>query len=433
MIKQHNMANRSNSESNSDSPMVIDDSDRYSRLKLIAWWEQEKIAAARILVVGAGALGNEVIKNLALMGIGEINIIDFDEVQESNLSRSVLFRASHEGQAKALVAAEMARDLNPDCRINPIAGNVLTDVGLGFVADMNLVICCVDNREARLWINRMCWKTNRPWIDGGIQEINGVAKVFCPPLGACYECAMTENDYRLISLRYSCPLLRKEDIQQGKVPTAPTIASIIGGLQVQEALKLLHQLPSAEGSALVFNGLSNNFYQTRYPRRPNCLSHETYDEIIDLPLMAKTATADDLFLQLKKQRASQTSSDNTWRILLDRDFLISLNCRTCGIDRQERTPLSRVTADQGFCHACGEVCHPFTTSEIECDSELAENTLFELGIPEYDILKVSDGQETLFIKLQNDSPQFSGHATASENKHSDRVQSTAAEFQPNQR
>jgi hypothetical protein len=79
------------------------------------------------------------------------------------------------------------------------------------------------------------------------------------------------------------------------------------------------------------------------------------------------------------------------------------------------------------------VCHPFTTSEIECDSELAENTLFELGIPEYDILKVSDGQETLFIKLQNDSPQFSGHATASENKHSDRVQSTAAEFQPNQR
>ena len=186
-----------NPNSNPDlgSPMVIDDSDRYSRLKLIAWWEQEKITAAKILVVGAGALGNEVIKNLALMGIGEINIIDFDEVQESNLSRSVLFRATHEGRAKALVAAEMARDLNPDCNINPIVGDILTDIGLGFVADMNLVICCVDNREARLWINRMCWKTNRPWIDGGIQEINGVAKVFCPPLGACYECAMTENDY----------------------------------------------------------------------------------------------------------------------------------------------------------------------------------------------------------------------------------------------
>ena len=423
------MINSPNSNPESDRPMIIDDSDRYSRLKLIAWWEQEKIAAARILVVGAGALGNEVIKNLALMGIGEINIIDFDEVQESNLSRSVLFRAAHEGQAKALVAADMARDLNPDCDINPIVGDILTDIGLGFVADMNLVICCVDNREARLWINRMCWKTNRPWIDGGIQEINGVAKVFCPPLGACYECAMTENDYRLISLRYSCPLLRKEDIQQGKVPTSPTIASIIGGLQVQEALKLIHDLPSAEGSALVFNGLSNNFYQTRYPRRPDCLSHETYDEIIDLPLMAKTATADELFVQLKKRIASQDLTDSSWQIIMDRDFLISLNCRTCGIERQEQIPLSRVSAEQGICHTCGEVCHPLTTSEIECDSELAKKTLFDLGIPEYDIIKVSDGLETLFVKLQNDSPQLSRHAVKVSSQPTNRTGSTSATFQ----
>lgn len=403
---------RPNPNSNPDpgSPMIIDDSDRYSRLKLIAWWEQEKIAAAKILVVGAGALGNEVIKNLALMGIGEINIIDFDKVQESNLSRSVLFRATHEGRAKALVAAEMARDLNPDCNINPIVGDILTDIGLGFVADMNLVICCVDNREARLWINRMCWKTNRPWIDGGIQEINGVAKVFCPPLGACYECAMTENDYRLISLRYSCPLLRKEDIQQGKVPTAPTIASIIGGLQVQEALKLIHQLPTAEGSALVFNGLSNNFYQTRYPRRPDCLSHETYDKIVDLPSTARTTTAEELFIHLRNTISGQNLPLNSWRILLDRDFLISLNCRTCGIEQRELIPASQVTAEKGICHHCGEACHPLTTSEIECDSELAKETLYDLGIPEYDIIKVSDGQETLFVKLQNDLPEASHFA-----------------------
>lgn len=420
-----------NPNSNPDlgSPMVIDDSDRYSRLKLIAWWEQEKITAAKILVVGAGALGNEVIKNLALMGIGEINIIDFDEVQESNLSRSVLFRATHEGRAKALVAAEMARDLNPDCNINPIVGDILTDIGLGFVADMNLVICCVDNREARLWINRMCWKTNRPWIDGGIQEINGVAKVFCPPLGACYECAMTENDYRLISLRYSCPLLRKEDIQQGKVPTAPTIASIIGGLQVQEALKLIHQLPTAEGSALVFNGLSNNFYQTRYPRRPDCLSHETYDKIIDLPSTARTTTAEELFLQLRNTIAGQNLNWNSWSILLDRDFLISLNCRTCGIERREQIPLSQITAEKGICNHCGEVCHPLTTSEIECDSELAKETLYDLGIPEYDIIKVSDGQETLFVKLQNDSPEASHFAVTANNQQPANNGPTLAPYQ----
>ena len=78
--------------------------------------------------------------------------------------------------------------------------------------DVDVVIGCLDNREARLWVNRCCWKVGTPWVDGGIQEISGVAKVFVPPDSACYECAMTENDYRLISLRYSCPLLKREDL-----------------------------------------------------------------------------------------------------------------------------------------------------------------------------------------------------------------------------
>ena len=81
----------------------------------------------------------------------------------------------------------------------------------------------------------------------------------------------------------------------GKVPTAPTIASMIGGLQVQEALKLLHGLPVAAGEALVFNGLANKFYKTAYQRQEDCLSHETYPEPIELPLSAAEATADELF------------------------------------------------------------------------------------------------------------------------------------------
>ncbi len=72
---------------------VIDDDDRYSRLKLIGWWDQERIAAAKVLVVGAGALGNEVLKNLALLGIGHIVLIDLDHVDKTNLTRSILFRA----------------------------------------------------------------------------------------------------------------------------------------------------------------------------------------------------------------------------------------------------------------------------------------------------------------------------------------------------
>src|SRR5271167_4030844 len=77
--------------------LVIDDQDRYSRLRLISWWRQERLRTARILVVGAGALGNEVVKNLALLGMGTTYLIDLDVVEPSNLSRSVLFREQDGG------------------------------------------------------------------------------------------------------------------------------------------------------------------------------------------------------------------------------------------------------------------------------------------------------------------------------------------------
>src|SRR5262245_65814048 len=103
---------------------------------------------------------------------------------------------------------------------------------------------------------------------------------------------MTENDYRLINLRYSCPLLRREDLQAGKVPTAPTIASMIGGLEVQEALKLLHGLPVSSGEALIWNGVANHFYKTAFQRREDCLSHETYSEPIAVPVSEHSNNAD---------------------------------------------------------------------------------------------------------------------------------------------
>ena len=91
--------------------------DRYHRQGLIAWWDQETVARARVLVVGAGALGNEILKTLALVGIGRVLVYDMDRVETSNLNRSVLYRAEDEGRPKAEVAAERMRDLNPDVRV----------------------------------------------------------------------------------------------------------------------------------------------------------------------------------------------------------------------------------------------------------------------------------------------------------------------------
>src|SRR5512145_2087818 len=114
-----------NPELMSDQPLVIDDDDRYSRLRLIACWDQQKLRRASVLVVGAGALGNEVLKNLTLVGIGRIVVIDMDEIEDSNLTRSVLFRARDRGKSKAIAAAEACREINPDTTITPIHGNVL--------------------------------------------------------------------------------------------------------------------------------------------------------------------------------------------------------------------------------------------------------------------------------------------------------------------
>jgi adenylyltransferase/sulfurtransferase len=370
---------------------VIDENDRYSRLKLIGWWEQEKIANAKVLVVGAGALGNEVLKNLCLLGIGSIHIIDFDEVQESNLTRSVLFRSRHEGQPKATVIAQMASELNDDCKIVPIQGNVLTDIGIGLIREMDVVIGCLDNREARLWVNRMCWKANTPWIDGGIQEINGVTKVFVPGDGPCYECGMTENDYRLISLRYSCPLLRQEDIQQGKVPTAPTIASIIGGMQVQEALKLIHGLPTDDGSAMVFNGAANQFYKTKFTPREDCLSHETYEDVVE----------SELTNQATLKEVCQSLSVESGKLILDRDFLVQLNCRTCESHKSIERPLCLVGSSEGVCEACQQPLQPETICEVALDSPFADRKLAEIGIPDWDVVKIQTEAETRFVQLNH--------------------------------
>jgi adenylyltransferase/sulfurtransferase len=373
--------------------LFIDDVDRYSRLRLIAWWDQERLRASKVLVVGAGAIGNEVLKNLALIGIGHVVVVDFDDVEDNNLTRSVLFRREHCGKSKAVTAAEAIRTINPDVRVTPIHGNIMTDVGLGVFREADVVIGCLDNREARLWVNRSCWKVGTPWIDGGIQEINGVVKVFTPPDSACYECAMTENDYRLINLRYSCPLLKREELQSGKVPTSPTIASIIGGLQVQEALKILHGLPVESGTAMIFNGVTNQFYKTAFQRKDDCLSHETYPEPIEISLSAAKASAEQLFAAAK----NEFDGVRELTLLLDRDLVVSLEC-ACSALRSVMKVQQHVDAAEAICRDCGQVAKPHFVHAISAGCAWAKEPLSRLGIPAYDIVRVGDGNmERMFL------------------------------------
>ncbi len=281
---------------NPEKPIIIPNlkKDRQGTFEFISWWEREKVEKAKIMVVGAGALGNEVIKNLVLMGIGNIFIVDFDEIELANLSRSVLFRETDTGRKKAEVAAARAKEINPNIHVQYFHGDVTADLGLGIFRRMDVIIGCLDNREARLAVNRFAYWIKKPWVDGAIQEFLGLARVFVPGEGACFECSLTEQARRDLAIRYSCPLLARENVLLGKVPTTPTIASIIAGIQAQEALKLIHDKPVKPGSVLHFNGMTNEMHVTAYTPVEDCESHWTYGEITELPVRADTTTLEDL-------------------------------------------------------------------------------------------------------------------------------------------
>ena len=270
--------------------------DRYARLKTINWWDQSVLKNANVLVVGCGALGNEIVKNLTMLGVGNIFVVDMDVVEKSNLTRSVLFRKEDEGKPKAETICKRAKDINDEVNIRYFNRNVF-ELGLSEFRKMDVVVFGLDSREARLFVNQSCLKVNRPWIDGAIEVLNGVARMFIPPDGACYECTMSENDYLLLNKRKSCMLLGIDEIHQGKIPTTPTVASIIAGIQVQETVKYLHKRDDMlllNGKGFVFNGRSNESYIVEYQRREDCPSHYTFENFQELDIPFNEVTINDI-------------------------------------------------------------------------------------------------------------------------------------------
>ncbi|CAN5515447.1 hypothetical protein BH10BAC5_BH10BAC5_24030 [soil metagenome] len=278
---------------------IKDTDGRYSRFELISWWDQDILKNSRIMVVGCGALGNEIIKNLAMLGVGNILAVDMDKVEKSNLSRSILFREEDLGKSKSQTACERAREINPDISIKSFEGSIF-EIGIGCFKNIDIVICGLDNREARLFVNRSCRKAGIPWIDGAIEVLNGIVRVFTPFSEVCYECTMTELDHRLLNRRRSCLMLRQEEIEQGRIPTTPTISSVIAGIQVQEAVKYLHMnknndLKILDGKGLVINGISNDNYIVEYQPQKDCPSHYYFDKIISSDISFNEITLKDVF------------------------------------------------------------------------------------------------------------------------------------------
>jgi molybdopterin/thiamine biosynthesis adenylyltransferase len=383
---------------------LADENGRYHRQELISWWAQDRLAQARVLVIGAGALGNEILKNLALVGVGSIVVVDLDTVENSNLSRCVLFRPRDDGRPKAEVAAAAIRELNPDVHITAIVGDVRTDVGLGLFAAADVVIGGLDNREARLHTNVACWKVNTPWIDGAIEGLMGTMRLFVPPDSACYECTMSEHDHKLLAFRKSCALLTREQMLQGKVPTTAPTASVIAAMQVQEAVKLLHAdrvKSDFAGKGFAYNGLTHDSYVVTYRRDPECFSHDTYavDSSVDVPGSATFST----LLTTAEPRLAGAVLD------LEHEIVMSLECAACRTSERVRQPLERITAESAVCPTCGADRRPETLHSIGAqDSELLALRPSDLGLPRYDYVTARAGLERLHLHLDGDAEPFGG-------------------------
>jgi molybdopterin/thiamine biosynthesis adenylyltransferase/DNA-binding transcriptional regulator YhcF (GntR family) len=373
--------------------------DRLGTFEFISWWEREKVQQAKVLVIGAGALGNEVIKNLTLMGVGNIFIIDFDKIEAANLSRSVLFRESDNNRSKAEVVAARAKSINPDVHIQYLNADVTTGLGLGVIRRMDAIVGCLDNREARLAVNRFCYWMNKPWVDGAIQELLGLMRVFKPGDGACYECTLTEQALRDLSLRYSCQLLARQNVLLGKVPTTPTIASIIGGMQSQEALKIIHDMPIEPGKVVHFNGLTNHMHTTAYVPREECESHWAYGEITELPARAERTTIQDLLRIARSDLGEQAV------IELDQELITSLECPNCHTLEQVLRPMSEITFEAGHCPTCGILREAQFTHVITGDENFLHRTLSSVGVPPLHILRAQNGVEYRFYELTGDLPE----------------------------
>ncbi len=375
--------------------------DRYSRLRLIPWWDQDRLKNATIMVVGAGAIGNELIKNLTLLGIGKILVFDMDTIESTNLTRSILFRAKDVGRYKAEVVAERAIEINPDVKVKAFIANIIDDVGLGVFRRMNVVLGGLDNREARLSINQSCYKVDKPWIDGAIEALNGFARVFVPGKGACYECTMTDTDWALINKRKSCALLTHEQMAEGKIPTTPTSSSVIAGIQVQEMLKLLHSdrgLPTLAGKGFVFNGLTHDSYVVEYQRKEDCMSHDTYENIIPKPWSVKSISLGEILSSIKSYLGEKAVID------FDRDIATTAKC-ACGETKDLYLPVHKLKGEMLTCPKCGQQMSFESIHTVKGDESFLDKTPYQVGIPLLHIIGGRIGMDTTYYEFTADEKE----------------------------
>lgn len=383
---------------------------------LLSWFKKDKVKNARVLVAGAGALGNEVVKDLALFGIGRIYVVDFDRIELSNLTRSVLFREedAHNHSYKAEIVAKRAMEINPQIKAIPIVGNLFSEVGFGVYRSADVVIGCLDSRIARYLLNRICMRAGKTWIDGSIENLTGVLKVFTPGLN-CYECGLSREEFNHIMLRTGCADVVRNQSSAGRVATTPISASIIGAMEVQEAMKIIHldpentsQFQTLQGKIYRYEGLTNstNIYKFASWKR-NCPAHERWEPIIE----GKTLTAQQsvhnvleelkALLGVKAVEINMCNNKFVDKIISDypeKEFEVLVPESKLDEFINNNPELKKLSYRTLF--------HKSFYENIDDDFPYKNLSLQEIGIPPFDVLKVSTPKGLFYVELTGDANSF---------------------------
>lgn len=380
---------------------------------LLSWFKKEKVKNARVLVAGAGALGNEVVKNLALFGIGQIFVVDFDKIEISNLTRSVLFREedAYNHSYKSEIVAKRAMEINPQIKVTPIVGNLFSEVGFGLYKSVDVIIGCLDSRIARYLLNRLAMRAGKTWIDGSIENMTGVVRVYTPGI-SCYECGLSREEFNNIMLRTGCADVVRMQGNAGRVATTPISASIIGAMQVQEAMKIIHladdepvPFKTLQGKMLRYEGLTNSVNTYKYASwKSTCPAHERWDNIIKVDSLSADNSVREALSILKdvlNVNALEINMRNNKfidKIISDKpekEFLVQLPESKLDDHITNNEELRKLSYRTLF-HKC-------FIENIDEDFPYLDMSLKEVGIPYYDVMQVSTDKGQYFVELTKDA------------------------------
>ena len=239
--------------------------ERYSRhllLPEIGSEGQEKLLAARVLLVGVGGLGSAVALYLVAGGIGTLGLVDDDRVELSNLQRQIIHFSPDIGIAKTKSASDKLHMLNPDVAVKSYSLRLHSGNIDDIIAPYDFVVDCTDDFPTKFLINDACVAAGIPFSHGGIMGFTGQTMTIIPGQSACYRCVFTSVPPPEVALCCS------------KAGVLGALAGLLGTIQVAEAMKYI--LGTGElltNALLTCNSLSMEFRKIPLNRRFECTCH----------------------------------------------------------------------------------------------------------------------------------------------------------------